>query len=232
MIYPSLTVRKSVLANVWVRSDGMISYPYQNGPWVPGCKICVNRKKVLANKHTPKYYFRHIYCGDNEWARSYFVHRLIALAFCENPCIEHFHHVDHINGDSLDNRSCNLRWCSRVLNSANRRSKNAYFDQQIKKWHSKVIFNKKIYYLGYYDTMEEAHKVSQAFKAKKFEELYLSYCKNETDTTRACCHIHGRVEPVTTVPETNDPWVLWPRIYRQKQLGLHHKFSTPHQTPL
>ena len=141
MIYPNLTVRESVLANVWVRSDGLISYPYQNGPWVPGFKICVNRKKVLANKHTPKLYFRHIHLGS----RAYFVHRLIALAFCENPCIEHFHHVDHINGDSLDNRSCNLRWCCRVLNSANQNSKNAYFHKRRKKkkWGARIIFNKK-----------------------------------------------------------------------------------------
>ena len=207
MIYHNLTVRKSLLENVWVRSDGMISYPYQNGPWVPGFKICVNRKKVLANKHTPKWYFKLVLNFSHLQVTHHFVHRLVALAFCENPCIEHFHHVDHINGDSLDNRSCNLRWCCRVLNSANTNSKNAYFDQRLNKWGARVTF-------------------------KKFSELYLSYCKNETDTTRACCHIHGRIEPLTTVPETNDPWVLWPRIYRQKQLGLHHKFSTPHQTPL
>ena len=205
MIYPNLTVRESVLANVWVRSDGLISYPYQNGPWVPGFKICVNRKKVLANKHTPKWYFKLVLNFSHLQVTNHFVHRLVALAFCENPCIEHFHHVDHINGDSLDNRSCNLRWCCRVLNSANTNSKNAYYDQRHKKWGARVTFNKKIYALGYHDTFEEAHKVSQAFKAAKFTEYYLSYCKNETDTTRACCHIHGRIEPLTTVPETNDP---------------------------
>lgn len=205
MIYQTLTVRKSILDNVWVRSDGMISFPYPNGPWVPGFNICVNRKRVLAHKHTPKYYFRHIYFNGKIWARSYFVHRLVALAFCENPCPEHFHHVDHINGDSLDNRSCNLRWCNRTLNSANRRSKNVYFNKRINKWQSRVTFNKKIYALGYHKTFEEAHKIAQDFKAQKFTELYLSYVKNESDTTRACCHIHGRVEPVTSVHPTTHP---------------------------
>ena len=78
-------------------------------------------------------------------------------------------------------------------------------DQRLKKWHAKVTFNKKKYALGYHKTFEEAHKIAQDFKAQKFTEFYLSYVKNERNTTRACCHIHGRIEPLTTVPETNDP---------------------------
>ena len=44
-------------------------------------------------------------------------HRLVALAFHENP--NKYSDVDHINRNSLDNRACNLRWCTRKMNMAN-----------------------------------------------------------------------------------------------------------------
>ena len=55
----------------------------------------------------------------NGQGKKYYLHRLVADAFCENPDRERFNVVDHINTDTLDNRAINLRWCDTAGNLAN-----------------------------------------------------------------------------------------------------------------
>ena len=47
----------------------------------------------------------------------YYVHRLIAETFIDNP--HGYTEIDHINRDKCDNRVDNLRWCDRKMNLAN-----------------------------------------------------------------------------------------------------------------
>lgn len=48
-------------------------------------------------------------CKNGE-RKNFKVHRLVALSFIPNP--DNKECVDHINGDRLDNRVENLRWCT------------------------------------------------------------------------------------------------------------------------
>lgn len=71
-------------------------------------------------------------------------------------------HVDHVNGDTLDNRRCNLRVATRRENSANSvcRSgsgyKGAYPVTGKPQWFAAVTVARKTIYLGCYGTREEA----------------------------------------------------------------------------
>ena len=72
--------------------------------------------------------------------------------------------VDHINGNGLDNRRCNLRLVSNSENTRNQTIKNnntsGYKGVSLYKatgrWCAKICVEGKQYFLGYFDTPEEA----------------------------------------------------------------------------
>ncbi len=76
--------------------------------------------------------------------------------------------VDHINGDKLDNRRCNLRLATRAQNSFNRKPVNAasgfkgvYF--QDGRYKAALQFQRRTVHLGHYDTAKEAaHAYNEA----------------------------------------------------------------------
>lgn len=55
--------------------------------------------------------------GPAKW---FFIHRLVAIAFIDNP--ENKPQVDHINRNSLENQVSNLRWATESENKTNRRN--------------------------------------------------------------------------------------------------------------
>lgn len=72
--------------------------------------------------------------------------------------------VDHINGDTLDNRRENLRICTRSQNKMNGNLyknntsgyKGIYWNKRKEKWHIHLTVNQKDRHIGYYETLEEA----------------------------------------------------------------------------
>jgi len=70
--------------------------------------------------------------------------------------------TDHINGNSLDNRRCNLRTVTHQQNLQNSRkkcitrSKYKGVAPARKKWRAQIASNNKTYYLGVFNTEEQA----------------------------------------------------------------------------
>lgn len=82
--------------------------------------------------------------------------------------------VDHINGNTLDNRRENLRLSTRSENNMNKGKqrnnksgyKGVYFCKWTNRWAAQIVVNRKKKLIGRFDTPEEAH---EAYKAAALE---------------------------------------------------------------
>lgn len=71
--------------------------------------------------------------------------------------------VDHINGDTLDNRKKNLRIADGTINNLNRKNTKGYaWDKITKSWRVEVGFYGKKYWMGRFKTKEEAKEIYNA----------------------------------------------------------------------
>lgn len=109
------------------------------------------------------------------------VHRFLMGLADEKYSIDQV--IDHINGDSLDNRKTNLRICSQHQNSQNGRKKDkivgikyikSYNGTERGKWSAQICSNYKTIHLGYYDNKNEAILA----RLKKEKEICNEYGPN------------------------------------------------------
>jgi len=86
--------------------------------------------------------------------------------------------VDHINGDQLDNRRCNLRPCTRTQNRHNTRSAagstskfvGVYWDSQRKAWRARVTVDGKRVHVGLFQDETEAAKARDIAATEAYGE--------------------------------------------------------------
>lgn len=91
-------------------------------------------------------------------------------------------HTDHINGNKLDNRRCNLRICTAAQNISNTglRSDNSsgckgvYWRKSISKWCVQISVKGKRLHVGYFSCIEAARK-AYAEAADKFHGEFARY---------------------------------------------------------
>ena len=87
--------------------------------------------------------------------------------------------IDHKNGNGLDNRHANLRFCTHSQNIQNQKVtkdgtskyKGVSWHKQNKKWLAQIMLNDKQYYLGYFKSEIEAVKAYDKKAAEFFGEF-------------------------------------------------------------
>ena len=107
-----------------------------------------------------KYYFRNDYTGTDNKQHTVLLHRLLTGLQLHDGF-----ECDHINGNTLDNRKCNLRKCNKTENNRNskKRKKNKTGYKGVSaikgsnKYVAQIFYNNKCIYLGSYKTPQEAH---------------------------------------------------------------------------
>ena len=89
-------------------------------------------------------------------------------------------HTDHINGNKLDNRRCNLRICTTIQNQHNQKItdrkgtskyKGVSWNKGMNKWIATIVVDKKQLRLGYYISEEDAAEVYNQAAKKYFGEF-------------------------------------------------------------
>lgn len=128
--------------------------------------------KVYIRKQSEKYY-----AAITLNNRKVLLHRYIFHLENEEYSIRKV--IDHINGDSFDNRRSNLRICSHKDNMKNIKKKfkvtGVSFIKNTQKWAARIMKDYKGYHLGYFNTYEEA--VLNRLKAEK--ELFGDFGPNK-----------------------------------------------------
>lgn len=137
----------------------------------------------------PQYAARRVFVGDGS-RRS----KVILMHHFIMPRIDGLY-VDHANGNSLDNRRSNLRYCTMTENNHNlpahrdggSQYKGVCWSENKKRWRANICLNSKQTHLGYFDSEAlAAAAYDEAAKRHygKFARLNLAQERHDDHITR------------------------------------------------
>lgn len=118
---------------------------------------------------------KHRYARSKRNGKIILLHRLIMNVLNEDTKTMQ---IDHINGNTLDNRKQNLRIVTPHQNALNKnkidygnnRHNGVHYLKRNKKWRAYITYNGKWIHLGVYDTEEEAINARIEAEKKYFKE--------------------------------------------------------------
>lgn len=158
--------------------------------------------KVFLNKDDDRYFLidkeDYPLVSQYKWYfdRDYIMNRNIKLHnFVYGQEIPDGYIIDHINGNSCDNRKSNLRLCTYSQNSCNQKINNkntsghkgVWFDKEHSQWCASIKVNKKSNWLGRFDKFEDAVRAREKaeqeyhgeYSTKKSRGTYYTLSLNE-----------------------------------------------------
>jgi len=150
--------------------EGFEDYFVTREGYVFSFKIDTEEGKVLRPKQKKKGYYEICLYKDKK-RHNKKVHRLVALAYLENPY--DYPEVDHIDTDPSNNNLTNLRWCPKWYNVM-RQDK-----RQVREWIDPK--NGKLWYRVQY-TKPDGKGTTKMFKDKETAELFLKMITDWLDT--------------------------------------------------
>lgn len=120
------------------------------------------------------------------------IHKLVAMSFLGHKPCKHEIVVDHIDNNKINNTVSNLQLVSNRRNSSkdqkshNRSSRfvGVTFNKDAKKWKACIRIERRQYFIGYFETEEEASEWYQAALRNKHAELGYIYVSRQSGVKR------------------------------------------------
>lgn len=140
-------------------------------------------------------------------------------------------HIDHIDGNGLNNRRNNLRLCTVSQNQMNRRKrkqltsryKGVYWDNDIKKWRAEIYFEGKKHVLGRTSSENEAARLYN----KKAKEFFKEFAKENIifDNDRTYPENYTKREIRSTSSKYKGVSLDKQRAHQKKKWVAHTRFN-------
>ena len=158
-------ITQEILKKLFTYENGLLIRNFDSGGQKSG-SVCGWENKVSRGKK---------YIRMNVLGKQIYLHQAIFL-YCNGYLPKY---IDHVNGNSLDNRIENLREANQSLNTANSvlskantsGYKGVVWRNDTKKWMAQITKNRKCYNLGSFENIEDAANAYKIASEKLFGEF-------------------------------------------------------------